>query len=145
MTRTYIGIDIGGTNTRIVLLRGFRRQRTTPTVFRTPKSRRAIEAALVRAIRGLVVRERIAGIGVAVAGAVDGTGRLASTKHLPLHKGWSPDVLRRTFRSPVRAENDARCFLHAEMRWGSARRKHDVAGVAIGTGIGGALVINGKM
>lgn len=145
MARIYIGIDIGGTNTRVLALRGFRRQRVTPVVFRTPRNQRAIEAALVKAIRGIVIQGRIAGIGVGVAGVVDNSGRLASTTHLPLRHGWSPDVLRRTFRVPVRMENDARCFLYAEMRWGSARGKRNIAGVVIGTGIGGAIVLDGTI
>lgn len=147
MTKNYLGIDIGGTNTRIVLLRGLRSQNVRAISFRTPHSRRAVETELKKYIVLLTHGVRLSGIGVGVAGIVEKKrGRVGVAEHLPFLHGWHPRTFfRKHFRAPVQVENDARCFLHAEALWGRARGKKYVLGIAIGTGIGGAILFNGKM
>ena len=147
MTRTYIGIDIGGTNTRFVALRGFRPQRVQAVALPTPRSRRGVEEMLLKNIRSMRAGERFVGVGLGVAGSVDmRRGMVVVAEHLPFLNGWKlVATLRRELHAPVMLENDARCFLHAEALWGAARGKKNVVGVAIGTGIGGGIIIDGKM
>lgn len=46
---------------------------------------------------------------------------------------------------PVACDNDVNAILAGEMRFGAGRGHHDVVGITVGTGIGGALVIAGRM
>lgn len=147
MAKTYLGVDIGGTNTRIVLLRGLSPQKVRMILFPTPRNRKKLEQALFSRMRGLVEGKRLSGIGVAIAGIVNRvSGKVGTAENLPYLKGWNPkEFLRRKFRVPVEVENDARSFLLAESRWGAARGKRHVAGVVIGTGIGGGIMVDGKI
>src|SRR3989338_8721762 len=142
----YIGIDIGGTNLRIALLRGLRPQRVPAFVMPTPKSRAALAALLKRRITELAAVEgRLTGIGVAVAGVISDAGRVVVAKNVPFLNDWDFLFLERRFKVPVLVENDARCFLAAEAAWGRARGKKQVLGVTIGTGIGGSIIVNGQI
>lgn len=147
MARIYIGVDIGGTNTRFVALRGLKKQRVRATALPTPRSRRGVERMIIGNIRSMSAGGRLVGVGIGVAGSVDVRREMViAAEHLPFLNGWGlVRVLRRELRVPVMLENDARCFLYAEAFWGAARGVRDVVGVAIGTGIGGGIIIGGKM
>ncbi|RJQ36649.1 ROK family protein [Candidatus Parcubacteria bacterium] len=142
----YIGVDIGGTNTRIALLHGLRPQRVEAFVMPTPRSRFALTVLLKQRIGELAAAEgRPSGIGVAVAGVISDAGRVVVAQNASFLNDWDFTFLERRFRVPVLVENDARCFVAAEAAWGAARGKKHVLGVTIGTGIGGGVIINGQM
>jgi len=147
MRKFYLGIDIGGTNTRIVLLRGLRRQKVRVLTFKTPRSRKGVEAEVRKRINDLTKGIKLSGIGVGVAGVVSQKrGQVMDAEHLRFLEGWNPvTFFNKEFHVPVKIENDARCFLYAESLWGNARGKKNVLGIAIGTGIGGAIMVDGKM
>ncbi|NOT63016.1 MAG: ROK family protein, partial [Acidobacteria bacterium] len=46
---------------------------------------------------------------------------------------------------PVKIENDARCFLLAEARFGAGRGARNACGITLGTGAGGAVMVNGEL
>jgi glucokinase len=89
-----------------------------------------------------------AGIAIGFPGIVDArTGRILSTLkkyedaiHLDL-SGWS----RETFGLQLRMENDARMALLGEQYAGAAQDVRDVVMMTLGTGIGGAAMIEGKL
>lgn len=145
--RDYLGIDIGGTNTRFVLLRGLRPQRVPAASFPTPRSRRALEALIVRRVRELAGRRRMVGIGVGVAGVVNREqGAVVKAAHLPFLNRWNVRrLLQKQYRIPVGIDNDVRCFLRAEATWGAARGRRNVIALAIGTGIGGGIMVDGRV
>jgi len=147
MSNYYIGIDIGGTNTRIVLLHGLRPQRVWGLAFPTPRNRKVVEAEICKKILHLANGIKLSGIGVGVAGVVSQKKkRVEVAEHLKFLEGWDPIAFfSKAFRAPVKMENDARCFLRAESLWGNARGKKNILGIAIGTGIGGAIMIDGKI
>lgn len=147
--KIYIGVDIGGTTTRVAVLRGLKKQRVVFASAPTPKESKRLENILLTLIRRELKKRlgQLAGIGVGFAGMVDRRkGEILSAPNLPKFNGWNAVAfLKRHFKVPVRLDNDARCFLRAEAAWGAARGKKNIVGIAIGTGIGGALMINGKM
>ena len=147
MRKNYLGIDIGGTNTRIVLLRGLRPQRVRALKFPTPRNCKAVETELLEKILHFTNGAKLSGIGVGIAGVVSQKKKKVEVaEHLPFLEGWDPvTFFNKAFHISIRIENDSRCFLHAEALWGSARGKRNVLGIAIGTGIGGAIMIDGKM
>ena len=55
------------------------------------------------------------------------------------------DILQQRLGIPVAVDNDVNCAAFAEGRWGAAAGKQDFLCLTYGTGIGGALVLDGKL
>jgi len=144
--RLAVGIDIGGTKIaggvvdedgRVVA----RARRATPSTDST---------AVLDAIADLVEEFRdsyaVRAVGVGAAGYVDVTG---STVVFSPHLAWRNEPLRdavvRRTRLPVLVDNDANAAGWAEWRFGAAQNQPDVVLVNLGTGIGGAMVLDGRL
>lgn len=98
--------------------------------------------------RNSMALETFAGIAFSFCGLVDAdSGRILSTngKYLDFEtvdlSAWSVA----TFNIPLRLENDARAALLGERHDGSARGFDDVVIITLGTGIGGAAMIQGRL
>lgn len=85
-------------------------------------------------------------VGVSVAGLLDDQRR---TVLRALNVGWRDEplwtALHSRFRCPVVLETDAFAAAHAELRLGAGRRHATFVYVTIGTGIGHALVLEGRV
>lgn len=141
IARGIIGIDIGGTKLDAIVWRG--KKIVSSKIMPTPKSR----AALLSVIAEIVSLQKNAAIGVAVAGAVNHrTGNVLRSAHLPFLSGWGlKQTLARRHRVRVEVENDVNCFLLGEKKFRDARGKKNVVGLMLGTGVGGAAIVNGKL
>jgi len=89
----------------------------------------------------------IACIGLGIPGNVDPEAEC--TRYLP-NFGWTEPVpigriLRQRFNIPVGLRNDGRCAALAECMYGAGRQSSVFAMLTLGTGIGGALVLNGHL
>ncbi|MGV9817987.1 ROK family protein [Nocardia xishanensis] len=140
-----VGIDVGGTNIRASVVDGDGEVLDT-VQSPTPHSERALEDALDRAVRELRRRHPIGAVGLAVAGFISGDrSAVRFAPHLP----WkdAPVAARLTARLelPVILEHDANAAVWAEYRFGAAAGGHNVVLVAIGTGVGAALLIEGTL
>jgi glucokinase len=90
----------------------------------------------------------VAGIGVGVPGVVDGdSGRVgADVQNLPeLRDVPLGGLLAERFGLPVVVDNDVNALLLGEWTFGQARGCRHAAMIAAGTGVGGALVLNGAL
>lgn len=149
-THVVAGVDIGGTKTAGALVSAdgtvlARASRDTPA--REGGAAMAETAALVAEELYARAGVRAEAVGVGAAGVVDqdtGTIRAASATFV----GWSGfplgDRLAERLELPVQVENDVNAFLLGETAWGAARGA-DVLGVMLGTGVGGALVMDGRL
>ncbi len=149
-----IGVDIGGTSVKAAVV-SRAGEITLPTKVPTSaaKGRDAIAQSLTQAIDETLHAARaagltIAGIGVASAGAIDakhGTV-FAATQNLP---GWAGFDLRsyvqQRFHLPVYVENDAHAAVLAELHYGAGRGMSDFVAVTLGTGVGGGVVMDGRL
>src|SRR5213596_3038207 len=101
-------------------------------------------AEVVAALRPHAPEARVIGIGTPGSlSARDGSLKNSNTTCLngrPVHAD-----LERRLGLPVRLENDANCFALAEARGGAAEGHALVFGVILGTGVGGGLVIDGRV
>jgi predicted NBD/HSP70 family sugar kinase len=93
-----------------------------------------------------IVRSRLLGAGVAIAGVVDAANeKLMTAPNL----GWSDvavaAILSKEISTPVHVENRTRALLMAESRVGAARGKKNVALFQPSLGIGGALMLDGRL
>lgn len=145
-----LGIDIGGTKIAAGLVEEGGRllhHRQVPTP--AQEGPQAILAgALVAARAVLSAADRpVSCCGVATAGTVDSTGRILTAT--ALLRDWAgADVggyLRNALDVPVTVRNDVHAAGLAEARVGAARGARKAMMIAIGTGIGGALLVNGAV
>lgn len=91
---------------------------------------------------------RLAAIGVGAPGFIDRReGRvLQGSENLPAFKGRSLTAhLAAAHRLPVFADNDGNCAAAGELKFGAGRRFSHFAMLTLGAGVGGALVIDGRV
>jgi fructokinase len=136
-----IGLDIGGTKIEAIALDGER------TVFRkrvaTP---RGDYEATVAAVAALVGEIGDGSVGIGIPGAlsrVTGLVKNANSTWL-IGRPFRQD-LERAIGREVRLENDANCFALSEAVDGAGRGAEVVFGVILGTGVGGGIVVHGRV
>jgi len=143
-----LGIDIGGTKVAggVVLPDGT----ITDTARRpTPgKSVAATEDAIAAVVDELAQRHGgpLVGVGVGAAGWFDRTG---DTVLFSPHLAWRNQPLRKELSDrlgrPLWVGNDADAAAWAEYRYGAARGSSLMLMITLGTGIGGGMVIDGRL
>ena len=144
--KNYLGIDIGGTRIKAVLLRGTDKQKPVLHSIPTPDTREAAIYAMQDLARAAQGDTKIAGIGIGVPGIIDQkTGVIEKAPNVPWLDGWRLADMWETQGVPVAVENDSRCFVLAESMWGAGAGYKNIVGLAIGTGIGGGIMINGAL
>lgn len=149
----WVGVDIGGTKVlavRVSAAGAVEATATVPMPGRTA-SDREVEDAVLRAARAAYGDERPEGVGISAAGLVDAAGqRYLFGAHLP----WRDAPVRERIEAglaaegdgpPVVLDNDANCAARAELVLGAARGVDSAVVITIGTGIGGALVLDGRV
>lgn len=108
-------------------------------------------ADMLALLRQLTVSEeeqaRLWGAGVSFGGPVDaGSGTVVQSHHV---EGWDnlplADRLRGALGLPVAIENDANAIALGEHRYGAGRGVDDLVYVTISTGIGGGIVLSGRL
>lgn len=150
-----IGIDIGGTNLVVgaVAEDGSKllAQRSEPT--RSEEGPDAVLSRLATIARETIADARrldpegaIIGVGVGAPGPLDTrTGIVFLTPNL----GWVNLPLRQRMADlldlPVSLDNDANCAIFGEWWMGAARNSRHVIGFTIGTGIGGGIIVDGRL
>jgi glucokinase len=141
-----VGIDIGGSKllAGVVDSRGEVRERVrraTPT-----RSPREVEDAIVDAVHELSARHGVAAVGVGAAGFVDAArANVMFSPHLAWRNEPLRDALWQRLRLPVVVDNDANAAAWAESRFGAGVGHRHVLCLTLGTGIGGALVLDGRV
>lgn len=96
--------------------------------------------------RALASSPDAVGIGLGIPALVDSRSGVArSSVHLPLEGVDLGAVARERFGLPVVVDNDANAAMACEHRHGAARGTSDAALLTIGTGIGGGLVLDGRL
>jgi len=85
-------------------------------------------------------------VSLSIAGVIDpDTGKATVANIQSIHSRVLKDELEKALGLPVIVSNDADCFVIAESEIGSGRGHRVVFGVILGTGVGGGLVIDGKL
>ena len=152
--KQYLAIDIGGTAVKLGIVdeEGRVLSRTEQSVcfdnYETPILTTVLSAAEQFLKEQAVEPQGLAGIGVSAAGQIDTRkGIVAGTcGSLPNYIG-SPikAELEAKFGLPTTVANDANCMTLGEVWVGGAKGYTDVIGVTLGTGVGGGVIVNGKV
>ncbi len=141
------GVDLGGTKTELVVLgpdesEVLRRRVPTPA-----RDYAAVVATIVTLVddaeRELGVR---GSVGIGTPGARSrATGRMKNANSTVLIDRPFADDVARALGRPIRIANDANCFALSEATDGAASDVRVAFGVILGTGVGGGLVVDGRI
>ncbi len=155
MSGMTIGIDVGGTKIQSVAVRS----KAVVSDHRLPTPQtgaKDVMAALVEAASkafadaGGEIAE-VAGVGIGLPGVIDtDAGTVSGSPNLPGFQAAEPVALAHTVSEalggiPVKLENDVRVAILGEWKRGAGRGFRNLLGVWVGTGVGGGLVLNGKL
>lgn len=143
------GVDIGGTTVKIGLFDvegNVLDKWEIPT--RTENDGEEILPDVANSIREKMKqmdKEAIAGVGVGAPGPIDASGVV----HRAVNLGWKTFNVKETLEAlinlPVRAGNDANVAALGEMWMGGGKGYKDLVVVTLGTGVGGGIIVDGKM
>lgn len=144
MKNISVGIDVGGTFTKIGLVAPngdvLRSVQISTEPFKGP-------ANFARRVAAIVKAWNFGSVGLGLAGGVDAkTGTLLFVPNL---KGWSGFSFKKAFAKslsvPVVVDNDANVAVWGGYKVALKGRPRTVIGVTLGTGVGGGLVIDGRL
>jgi glucokinase len=146
-----IGVDLGGTNLRIAAVdeHGTLLQKTTVGT-QVVRGRDSVIGEMCEAIRATVAKfssSMLVGIGIGVPGIINmETGMLRESPNLP---GWHDypvrDEIEQRLGTKVILENDANSAALGEKWLGAARDYDDMLMLTLGTGVGGGIVLGGRV
>lgn len=141
-----IGIDLGGTSVRVGLVDAGR----IVELLSEPCKADRPEGEVVEHIASLVARlitPAVRQIGVGVPSVVDAArGVVYNVVGIPSwHEVHLKELLEERFGIPVCVNNDCNCFALGVCRFGEASAYRDVVCVALGTGVGAGVVVDGAL
>ena len=151
MNRYCFGVDIGGTTVKLGLFNAdgdLLEKWEIPTV--TEDNGKAILPDVARSIHRKMderemTRDEVLGVGVGAPGPVDSEGTVYGAVNL----GWGTFSIKKELQTllnmPVEAGNDANVAALGEMWQGGAKGYEDVVLVTLGTGVGGGVIVHGKI
>jgi len=144
-----LGIEIGGTKLQLGV--GAGDGRPLAVLERLEVDRRggaaAIRAQIGRIAGDMIAQHAVSAIGIGFGGPVDAAaGRTIKSHHIA---GWNDFPLtgwcRQQFSLPAVVANDADTAGLAEARFGAGRGKRVVFYITVGSGIGGAVILDGRI
>lgn len=149
MKQTAIGIDFGGTSVKPgVVVDGKIVARVPPLQTRAHSGHASLLAAIREAIEELRRQHpEVAAIGAGLPGMVDSVnGRVWQLSNVP---GWENVALSALLEEwtgmPAAIDNDANAMAYAEWLFGAGQAGVNVVCVTLGTGVGGGLILDGKL
>jgi len=144
-----VGIDLGGTASRIVALDaggGVVAERLVDT--RSFAVGDALTAAqrLIAQIQTVTDGRPLRGVGIGASGPIDAAGVIRNPDTLPEFTGMNlPVVVAAELDVPCVIESDADVFALGEFHLGAGRGVNSLVGVTLGTGVGGGVVNGGEL
>ncbi|GAB2747775.1 ROK family protein [Salinifilum aidingensis] len=140
-----IGVDIGGTSLRASVVDADGAIHATRRV-PTADTHEGLTTGLAETVGALAAEHPVSAVGLAVAGFVSADQRVVRfAPHLPWRQVAVADELHERLGLPVVLEHDANAAAVAEQRFGAATDSRVSVLIALGTGIGGALVVDGEL
>ncbi|MDA0987418.1 MAG: ROK family protein [Bacteroidetes bacterium] len=146
-----IGIDLGGTTVKGALVD---RKGNILETFKVPSFADEGPDAVLNQIKSTIKSlmsharsKKIKGVGIAAAGIVD--QKTGVVKSPPNFKNWGSvpvgSILTQSIGLPVLVENDANAAAIAEAKFGSGKNFPDFLFIIWGTGVGGGIILDGKI
>jgi glucokinase len=140
-----VGVDLGGTK----IAAGIVDRAGSVTRFPDRKTPRASQQALLAALEAVVeeaLDESVVALGIGIPSRIDQRSGVAEgSSNIPLVDFPLRDHMRERFGLPVGIENDANAAALAEWSLGAGRGTRDMVMLTLGTGVGGGIVIDGRL
>lgn len=152
MKRNFIiGLDVGGTKiaAAVITLDGKILSRVKAP---TPNASKA--SVILRVITGLIdqamaekklSRKNLTAIGIGIPGIVDKKNRILATPNIRLAGFPLCKKIEKVYRVKVAAGNDVNLGLLGEQWLGAGKNQKNIVGLFPGTGVGGGIIIDGKI
>lgn len=149
---TAIGIDLGGTNIKYALINSDG-EILYESICSTgaENGRNAVIENLrscIAEVENVAISENnnIIGVGIGTPGIIDNGLVLGGAENLPEWESLPlSGILGRGFDFPIFVDNDANLMGLGEVRFGAKKDLQDVIFITVGTGVGGAMVLNGTL
>lgn len=147
-----VGVDIGGTDTKIGLVtldNEIIGTKTIPTQALEEPS--YIIENIAKAIQGLLTEkniplEYIVGMGIGMPGMIDTkNGEVIYSNNIPWEKIGLATELKKYFNLPIKVANDADCATLGEVVAGAAKDYENALLLTLGTGVGSGIVLGGEL
>lgn len=151
MNKYCFGVDLGGTTVKIGL---FSPEGEVIEKWEIPTRKEnngskilpdIADAVLSKLKERQIAKEEVIGVGIGVPGPVDDAGTVYKTANL----GWDVlnvnDTLGSLLGLPVKVANDANVAALGEMWCGGGKGCKDLVLATLGTGVGGGIIVNGKI
>jgi glucokinase len=150
--RLAIGIDIGGTKVAggVVDEAGRILQRTRRDTPHRSTSPKVVEDTIIECVDELLAMaddgDQMVAVGIGAAGFVsEDRATVVFAPHLSWRNEPLRDALQERLALPITVDNDANAAAWAEATFGAARGESHVVMITLGTGIGGGLIIDGRV
>ncbi|QQR83741.1 ROK family protein [Candidatus Peregrinibacteria bacterium] len=142
----FIGVDVGGTK---IDLEGFDTALNSIVKYEVKtKVNQGLKGFLTQ-LEALIQAQwhpGIKGIALAMPGLVTQQGVVMHTPHIPIKKPLKlKEYFEKKYQTPVHVVNDVNAFLAAEYQEKKLKSYQNIIAVMIGTGLGGAAIVNGAM
>jgi glucokinase len=141
-----VGVDVGGTKIAAGAVTAEGKLVEETRVHTPARDADATREAIVDLVRDLASRHDVVAVGIGAAGFVDAA---RSTVLFAPNLAWRDEPLRSTVEAevdlPVVVENDVNAAAWGEFQFGAGTDVDDLLMVAVGTGIGGGIVISGEL
>jgi len=147
-----IGIDVGGSHVGLGLVNEEGKivyKKEKDYLFHEEDMSEVVIGTIILLIREAIEKnklktEEIESIGIAIPGTVS-KGVIIKAENLGIHNLEIEKELKTVFDIPIFLKNDAKCAAIAEKKYGSLKKYDDAMFLIIGTGIGGAVFLDGKL
>lgn len=148
--RSAIGVDIGGTNIKVVLVSeegDILTSVTEPTPTGPDVSSDKIKNLLIKILKDILLKNNIIGIGFGVAGLIDRKNGVAiGSPNIPVINGFPvKKTFEEEFSLPIVVENDANTYAYGEKWVGTGKDIDNFALLTLGTGVGGGIIYKGEL
>lgn len=137
--------DIGGQGVKYAIWQN--NELIEKSSFKTPDNWESLQEELFNVYEQLKNKAEITGVAFSCPGSVDNkAGVIHGISSVPYVHGFKiVEAWEKLFNLPVTMENDANAAALAELGYGVAKNYQNVAFMIIGSGIGGAVAINGEL
>lgn len=145
--KKYVGLDIGGTSVKYGLVDENGVVSNKDHFETNSDDQKALLNDLTDAVKKIqAIDQDVLGIGVSMPGVVQADGFLTTSGAVKCFTGINlAQLLKERTGLPAKIENDANAAAIAEKWIGSAQGIHNYIGLVLGTGVGGALIINDQI
>ncbi|MFW5729668.1 MAG: ROK family protein, partial [Spirochaetota bacterium] len=147
-----IGIDLGGTKMLCAVLdRNYEVLARTKVKVGADRDNETILKSMIEAVESAlkdanIDRDALESIGIVSPGPIDfADGVVLETPNLDLSNFPVRDALEKEFACPVLLENDVNAGTYGEYIRGAAAGFRHVVGIFPGTGVGGGLILDGRL